>query len=78
MDRLDTKHIMVILYCACYTYAEGLGASKGGLVDRLNTEHIMPILEDLVPAKEDWWIDLILCILYIFWRTWCQQGRTGG
>ena len=52
----------------------GLGASKGGLVDRLNTKHIMPILEDLVPAREDWWIDLILCILHIFWRTWCPQG----
>ena len=56
----------------------GLGASKGGLVDRLNTVHITPILEDLVQAREDWWIDLISSTLCLSWRTWCQQGRTGG
>ena len=44
-------------------------------MDRLDTVHITPILEeDLVLARENWWIDLILSILQLSWRTWCQLG----
>ena len=43
-------------------------------MDGLNTKHITPIREDLVPVREDWWIVLILSILHPSWRTWCQQG----
>ena len=62
MDRLNTKHIMPIL--------EALVPARG-VVDRLNTVHITAILEDLVLARGNWWIDLILCILRLSWRTWC-------